>query len=363
MTKIALIRRVAFTRTSVRLIHYALLTFWIIALALSGGFGCAAEHSTTPPPAASPRPRRVRAEPTREIRQAVGDEVVGTLRARSVAAISPSVMGRVRSVSVTVGSRVRADQLLISLSADEIEAKANQAKAHFAQADVELQRAEQLWASRSISASQYDAVHAQHQIAEAALAEANVMRNYTSIRAPFAGVITAKQCDVGDLAMPGKPLLVLESPGALRFEAAVPEASAHALSAGAGMTVRIDASQKDMTAIVSELSPAADPASRTVTVKLDLPDTPGLRAGMFGRLEVPTGEERSVVVPSAAIVRRGQLETVFVVADRTARLRLVRSGRTREGQTEILAGLEQGESVVVAEADNLGDGEPVEVLP
>jgi RND family efflux transporter MFP subunit len=269
----------------------------------------------------------------------------------------------VRSLNVTLGSQVRANQVLIVLSADEIEAKANQARAQLAQAGIELKRAQLLRDSRSIPAAQYDSALAQHAVAEATLAEADVLRGYTTIRAPFAGVITAKHCDVGDLAMPGKPLLVLESPGALRFEASVPETVAAAVQAGAVMQVHIDALRRGLSARVSELSPSADPASRTVSVKLDLPSIAGLRAGMFGRLSVPTGEERALVVPSAALVQRGQMEMLFVVERGRAHLRLVRSGRIHDGQTEVLAGLARGEPVIVAEAHHLSDADLVEVLP
>lgn len=329
---------------------------------LASLLGCTEHHPKRPESASLPT-RAVRVAPAQELTQPVGDEVVGTVRARSVTAISSSIMGTVRTLKVSLGSKVRAGDVLLQLSAAEIDAKVNQAKAMFAQAEVDLKRATQLKASQSIPASQYESALAQFQVAEAALAEAQVMSGYTVIRAPFAGIVTAKQCDVGDLALPGRPLLVLESPGTLRLEAAVPEAIAHFLTTGKQMPVRIDTLQRELNATVSELSPSADPVSRTVLVKLDLPSVPELRPGMFGRLVVRTGEERVVTIPSDALVRRGQMETVFVVDRGKARLRLVRSGRSHDGTTEILAGLDHGESVVIAQANQLVDAQSVEVKP
>ena len=98
-------------------------------------------------------------------------------------------------------------------------------------------------------------------------------------------------------------------------------------------------------------------------VKLDLPNLPGLRAGMFGRLDVRTGEESMVLVPARAVVRHGQLETVFVAEERRARLRLIRAGRGRDAEIEVLAGLEGDEAVVVAPLSGLSDGQLLEVHP
>ncbi len=306
-------------------------------------------------------PRTVRTDTARAVKRTLDDEVIGTLRARTSATIAASVTGRIGKLNVTVGSRVRTGQVLLTLSASEIDAKAEHASAALAQASIELHRAEQLRSSQAIPASAYDAAVAQHRMAQAQLAEANAMRAYTSLRAPFDGVITGKECDVGDLAVMGKTLLVLESPGALRLEAAVPEAMASLVHMGDVLTAHIDAIATPLAATVSELGAAADPRSRTVLIKLDIPDLPNLRAGMFGRLAVPTGEERVIIVPTAAIVRRGQMETVFVVEGDSARLRLVRTGRTEGQTTEVRGGLDDGERIVIDDVTALTDGQTVEV--
>lgn len=335
---------------------------------LAGGLSllllsCAGEQHSKVVDAKPLTPHKVQVVSVQSKARASGDEVVGTVRAKSVSAISSSIMGTIKALKVAVGSQVRAGELLVQLSAGEIEAKAAQAQAAFAQAQVEMKRAEQLRASQSIPSAQYDATSAQYKLAQSALQEAEVMRSYLVIRAPFAGVITQKQANVGDLAVPGRPLLVLESPSQLRLEAAVPEGSAHTLHVGDTETVRIDALGKEISAKVSEVSPSADPASRTVLVKLDLPSLPELRAGMFGRLHVSTAEAQALVIPASALIRRGQLESVFVSDGKNARLRLVRTAQAAPPELQVLAGLSEGEHVVVSDVSLLRDGEPLEVQP
>ena len=163
--------------------------------------------------------------------------------------------------------------------------------------------------------------------------------------------------------MPGQALLQLEAPGAFRFEAQVPETlAAIGLAIGKPVPIRLDAFEHDITGIIAEIQPAADEATRTRLVKIDLPAMPGLRSGRFGRLLLSAGAADAVSVPSDAVVRHGQLEGVFVVDSGTARLRLVRTARERDGRLEIAGGLSGHETVVLAAAD-LVDGQRVEVVP
>ncbi len=322
---------------------------------------CAASSARTAPQRELAPAVPVRTERAEQTLEPVGDEVVGTVRARNVASLSSSVMGTVRTLKVAVGDRVRAGQVLIQLSAGELEAKAAQAEAAFARAKTDLDRAERLKASQAIAETQHEAAASQLRVAEAALREAHAVRDYMVIRAPFAGIVTAKECNAGDLAVPGKPLLVIENPGELRLEAYAPEAAASSLTLGQTLPVRIDAlsGSGELTATVSEVSPTADPASRSVLMKLDLPPSAGLRAGMFGRVMLARRSESVVTVSPSSLVRRGQLEIVYVVEGGRAHLRLVRAGKVRGARLEILAGLESGEEVI-AEPARVVEGQRVE---
>jgi RND family efflux transporter MFP subunit len=253
--------------------------------------------------------------------------------------------------------------VLVRISAREIDARLAQAQAVYAQAKLERDRSVALRAGEAISQAQADASLSQFLVAEAARAEAQTLAGHTVIRAPFAGVVTAKLVEVGDVAMPGRPLLVVEAPELLRFEAMVPEAAAQVLGRGDELAVSIDGTGATVGGTIAEISPSADPASRTVLIKLDLPRGTNARPGMFGRIARPANDRSAVAVPPAALVRRGQLDEVFVVEDGTAHVRLVRIGREQEGFVELLAGVRKGESVAIADAAHLVDGQKVEALP
>jgi RND family efflux transporter MFP subunit len=189
------------------------------------------------------------------------------------------------------------------------------------------------------------------------------MLQYTEITAPFDGVVTRKLIEVGDLATPGKPLLEMENSSLLRFECQIPEALIDRVQMGAELPVAIDAAGAALTGKVSEIAPSASAGSRTFLVKLDLPPAEKLRAGQFGRVSVPVRERPAVLVAEGAVVRRGQIESVFVIEESVARLRLVKTGRRHNGQVEVISGLSGGEKVASKDAHLLKDGAAVEVAP
>jgi RND family efflux transporter MFP subunit len=225
---------------------------------------------------------------------------------------------------------------------------------------LDLNRVSNLHKQTAATQAELDTAQTRYQAAKASVAEAEAMSGYTRIVAPFDGVVARKLVDEGDLAMPGKPLLELEGRAGLRLVADVPSLLAAQLQPNAKLAVRMDAPTPPIGGTVAEISPAADPASRTVRVKVDLPETAGLRSGQFGRLGVPVGEAAFLFVPPQALIRRGQLEIVFVAADGKAQMHLVRTGKQTEQGIEILAGLESGEAVVVEGAGTLRDGQPLQ---
>jgi len=309
----------------------------------------------------------------------VGEEVIGTVRARDTVEISSTVMGRVAELHCALGARVKAGELIARLSVQELTARLDQARENLAQAALELARTMRLRASGATTGAEYDAATSRHRLAEAAQTEAATIAGYAAVRAPFSGIVTAKRANQGDMAMPGRPLCVVEDPAALRFEATVPETLARAFARAPTIQVLLDAPGPALTTTVAEVSPNADQASRTVLVKLALPQDPRLRAGAFGRATVPANPVRALTVPARAVVRNGQLEAVYVVGGGAARMRLVRTGRSIDGtappfagaagrgaptvddRIELVSGLREGEQVVIDVADRLVDGQPVRV--
>ncbi|MCW5555443.1 MAG: efflux RND transporter periplasmic adaptor subunit [Verrucomicrobiae bacterium] len=287
------------------------------------------------------------------------EEVVGTVRARLRSVIEAKVSGKIDRMLVVPGQNVKTSELLASIEAREVQARLDQALAVRQQADADLKRFAALLEQKILAQAEYDAAQSKFRVADGAVREAETLLGYTQVTAPFDGVITRKHADVGDLATPGKPLLEMEDARSLRLEADVPEAVIGRVVLGAKLPVRIAALETEVEGLVSEISPAADPGSRTFLVKLDLPPQPGLRAGQFGRVAMPVGETTALRVPASAVIQRGQMEIVFVVNESQAQLRLVKTGKRIGSEVELVSGLEAGEKIVVEVPAGLTDGQPV----
>jgi RND family efflux transporter MFP subunit len=295
------------------------------------------------------------------IKQPAVEEVVGTVQPKLQAVIEAKNSGRITRLPVALGQSVKQGELLVELATQEIQARLDQANATFRQAELDFNRTANLRKQSAATPAELDATQARYNVAKATVAEAEALSGYAKIVAPFDGVVTRKLADEGDLAMPGKPLLELEGRAGLRLVADVPSLLASRVLPKAKLSVRVETLPDAITGTVREISPGADPASRTVRMKVDLPETAGLSTGQFGRLAVPVGEGTFLFVPPPALVRRGQLEILFVAADGKAQMRLVRTGKETPQGIEILAGLAPGEAVVIEGAGNLRDGQPLQM--
>lgn len=289
------------------------------------------------------------------------EDVVGTVRAKLRAVMEAKVSGRVEQLAVVAGQRVKTGDLLVQIDAGEVKARLDQALAVREQADNDLKRFTTLLRQEAVTRSEFDAVQARQRIALASVKEVETMLGYTRVTAPFDGVITRKWVDVGDLAAPGKPLLEMEDPANLRFEANIPEALIQKVESGGRLRVRVATVDRELAGTVAEIAPSSDPNSRTFLVKLDLPADAALRAGQFGRATIPIGELSALRVPAGALVQRGQMELVFVVVDGHAQLRLVKTGKRLADEIELVSGAQAGEQVVVEGASQLRDGQPVQI--
>ena len=199
------------------------------------------------------------------------EEVVGTVRAKLRAAIEAKVSARIESLLVAPGQMVKAGELIAQLDPREIQARLDQALALREQATRDLARGRELIDKKITTQSDFDAVQARARVAEGAAREMETMLGYTKVVAPFDGIVTRKLADVGDLAAPGKPIIEMEDPRALRFEADVPEALIGHVKIGAKLPVQVSAGAARIEGTVVEVAPVADASSRTFLVKLDLP--------------------------------------------------------------------------------------------
>lgn len=290
-------------------------------------------------------------------------EATGTIQAAEHAVLAAKVAGVVSKVSVTLGSTVQRGDVLVTINAGEINAKVSQAQAQLAQAQRNLGREQRLLAQNASTRETVKTMQDQYNIAQAGYNEARSMLSYTTITAPFAGVVTRKDVHAGDLATPGKPLLSLENNQGLQVRAEVPENLVLSLHKGDQLQVRVDAAGASIAGTISEIAPAADPASRTATVVLNLPGQPELRTGQFARVLLPDAGQQGLLVPVSALVPFGQMERVFVIDNGKAHLRLVRTGQQHQGMVEILSGLTAGETVAITNNRLLEDGQQVRVTP
>jgi RND family efflux transporter MFP subunit len=285
---------------------------------------------------------------------------VGTVRARQRVSVEAKISARIERLHAAVGQQVKSGDVLFELDVREIQARLDQAQALRQQAERDLKRFAALLQQEAVTQAEYDAVEARQRVAAASASEAETMLSYARGVAPFDGVITRKLAELGDMATPGRTLLEIEDPQTLRFEADVPEALLSQVRQGARLPVRLETASVTLDGTVAEIAPSADAGSRTFRVTFELPATPGLRAGQFGRVAVPIGESLALRTPYSAVVIRGQMEIVFVVTNQTARLRLVKLGKQAGDSVEILSGVMPGEAVVVEGAAALLDGQPVQ---
>lgn len=337
--------------------------------------------------------------------QPVMYDAVGTVRARVSATISSKLMGTILAFMVKEGDLVKSGDLLVQLDDRQVAAQLDQAQAVLAEARkaetgaVSAQTAAEAGAQRAllsyrrnrtmleggaITQETFESVEAQHKQAQASLAQARAMvaaaqfrinqaqaavdaatvaRKDARILAPFDGKVTAKLADAGALAAPGTPLLTLEREGGYRVDLVVPEAYIQSVRTGQAVDVRIPAAgELSIAGTVDVIVPSADQGSRTFVVQVGVSNTESLRSGMFARVPLTIGEQKTMRIPESAVVRQGQLTGVFIVDEKnTARFRLIRTGRAYGDQVEVISGIKDGTRLVTAPSAQLTNGSTVEI--
>jgi RND family efflux transporter MFP subunit len=299
----------------------------------------------------------------RELPQAyAADGVVEAVRQATVAAQAD---GRVTQLLVKAGDRVQAGQVIARLDARVAEqgvaaslSQVAQAEATLANAKRAYERNVELARQKFVSQSAVDqseaafkAAQAQVAALRAAAGQAATQQSFTTVTAPFAGVVGATHVEAGDLATPGRPLVTVFDPAALRVTATLPQSVLGQWKREAPTAVELPALGRVVVARLATVVPLADARTHTVRVRLDLPAADGLLPGQFARARFATGTVRTIAVPASALLKRGELTAVYVrsTQDRWL-LRQVRPGAAlvdpqAGAVVEVLAGLEPGERV------------------
>lgn len=307
-------------------------------------------------------------------------ESVSVLRAQpaeaTVEAVRQSVLaaqvpGRVVEIAVDAGDRVRRGQVLMRIDAAEAAAAVAGADAGVAQAEVGLinaradyERARSLFERKFFSQSaldqartRYQAAEAQVRAARAGRGSAATVQGYTTITSPLDGLVAARHIERGEMAQPGRTLLTVYDPTAMRALVDLPQQRLAEFGGAAALRARVELpdSGRWIDASAVTVLPAADARTHTVRVRVDLPaGTEGVLPGSFARVHFllagAAGRPASVMVPAGAVLRRGELTAVYVADGQGGfALRQVRLGQTvgPQGEVEVLAGLAGGETVAL----------------
>ena len=377
----------------------------LVILSIAAGLPACGEKGTQGTAVSRPVVQDVEVVVVRPVPRETMAEAPGTVRARTTAAVAPQVMGRLTGVAVSEGSAVAAGALLATIddttvraqlssaegavaeaeaAGEEVEVAISQAEAAKSLAEKTLERYRKLLEGKVVTQQEFDEVEMRRTVAvkelERALQKraqvrakvaqarsqadaAKAMLAWTRVVAPFAGVIVEKRADAGSMAVPGVPLFVLDDPGGYRIEASVSETYLPLLKKGTPVLGVLDADPgRPFPAVVTEVVPEIDPASRTFTVKADLP-AGRARSGQSGKLRFATGKGTVLAVPKRAITRAGGSDGVFTIGalDNVARLSMITVGAEFGDRVEVLSGIEEGDRVALSPIDRLSDGARVEV--
>lgn len=286
-------------------------------------------------------------------------EVVGTVRPRKEARIASKVAGRVLEMTAIPGKRVEEGEVLARIEVGELKAALDRAEAALSQADRDLARFRALSETGAVARAEIEQAESRQRMAAATVAETRIQVENATVTAPFSGTVTRKLLEPGDFASPDRAIFAMEDSSLLQLEINVAESLASTVNLGDAFRIEVAGADADLNGNVSEISPSADVGSRTFSIKLDLPEKEELRADQFGRAFLPRANRVAILVPESSVISRGQMDYVFVAVENAARLRIVRTGETRDGRTEILAGLDGGETFILSPPLELQDGQPL----
>jgi len=287
------------------------------------------------------------------------------IEAVNQATVSAQISGNVMQFLVDAGDRVKKGQLLARIDARDTDAQVAARRAGVAQAEAMMVQARQNYErTRSLldknfisqaaldkADADYRAAQAEVEAARAANVQASTARSHAELRSPIDGVVTRRLMEVGELAAPGRAVIALHDPAALRAVGSIPQYLLAKSAKYSGARVVLPSSRQVIEATKVTVLPASDPRLLSTQVRADLPAAaiPGLTPGVAAKLLLTTGRTKKLVVPEAALIRRGELTAVNVlVAEGRPQLRQVRVGLPAgNGLVEVLAGLTEGERVAI----------------
>ena len=287
----------------------------------------------------------------------------GVIEAAQKTTVSAQISGQVEDILFDIDDYVEKGEVIVRLKDTQPTAKLKQANAELSEAKARLKEAEDeyvrvkgVYEKQAVSRKAMDAAEAAKKAAQAkleaaraGLEQAQEQLEYTRVRAPYAGIVTERHIEIGESAQPGKKLISGLSLEHLRVNVDVPQNMINAVREADA--VKIETPDGSVIPVNEKtVFPYAEPASHTFRVRLDLKgDGMRLFPGMFVKAVFEIGQRHALVVPTSAIVRRSEVTAVYVLsAQARLSMRSIRKGHDlADGRTIVLAGLQQGEQVVI----------------
>jgi len=274
----------------------------------------------------------------------------GVVEAVVQSTVAARIAGRILDLRVDAGQAVKQGEVLLRIDAREASEAAQSARSQLAVAQAQYARSRQLREQNFISQAGLDKARAEYDAAKAGAAQAGVGVDYATVTSPLTGLVARRHAEAGEMATPGRPLLTVYDPSALRVSAAIPQDRLAEVRKVRTARIEFPALQRRVDSPAVTLLPIADAATHVSTARIALPfASEGVVPGLFARVTFVTGEVEKLTVPASALVRRGELTAVYVLPadDGTPVLRRIRIGETYAGEVEVLAGLADGERVAV----------------
>jgi RND family efflux transporter MFP subunit len=285
----------------------------------------------------------------------------GALTSRNTSVLSSKIMGNVVALNVNEGDRVARGQVLARIESGEISAQVFQAQAAYNNAELQYNRIKSLFDEQAATRMEMEQATLGFESAKAGLNAAKAMESYTMITAPIEGRIVEKKINLGEMALPGQPILKIEDNTHLRLEVTVREQDLRAVHIGKPVTVVIDALPgREIKARVAQVVPAADIRTHSFIVKIDVPAEQGLITGMYGKAFFSIGKREAILVPRSAIVDLSGISGVYLVSSEgNAMFQMLQLGEAQGDRVEAVTGLKPGDRVIVSKQDARIDGRKV----
>lgn len=274
--------------------------------------------------------------------------------------IASKVMGRLTAILVDEGDTVRKGQVLAKLEAGDLQSTVDEAQARLKLAQTQYQRANELVQQRFVAPVELDRAKADLAAAQATVKRTQTLRDVLTLVAPADGMVLKRDGEVGQVITAGQALMTLSCCAPLRATVDVDEEDIGRVYKGQRVVLRADALPGQVLAgTVSDITPKGDPISRSYRVRIKVPNTKGLMAGMTVEANlVVTQRDKALLVPSSAV----QKNNVLVVQNGAAHQQAIQVGIAGSSKTEVLSGLSDGAQVVTLPTAEITEGRRVRAL-